>query len=64
MKTIIEENSSETITVVTDKNRLSISHLFKGPLPDEVRAVKVMILNKRQVRHLLPIAQRWLLDNA
>ncbi len=60
MKRIIEQNSSETITVVTDSNRLSIKQEFKGQLPDEINGCKVMILNRDEARRLLPILNQWL----
>ena len=59
MRQVIEQNSSETITVVTDKHRLAIATDFKGELPPNLSRHKVTILNKRQVRHLLPIASNW-----
>lgn len=60
MKTVIEENSSETITVVTDKDRLAIRQEFKGRLSPDINRYKVMILSRDEVRRLLPIANCWL----
>ena len=60
MKEVIENNSSETITVVTDKERLSIKQEFKGGLSPDINRYKVMILSKDEVRRLLPIANCWL----
>ena len=60
MKHTIEENSSETITVVTDDTRLSIKQEFKGGLSPDINRYKVMILSKDEVRRLLPIANCWL----
>lgn len=59
MKQNIQDNSSETITVVTDKDRLSIKQEFKG-LSADINRYKVMILNEDEVRRLLPIANAWL----
>ena len=58
-RNIIEQNSSETITVVTDKDRLAIKQEFKGSLPDETPRYKVMILNMDGARRLLPILNNW-----
>ena len=60
MRHIIENNGSKTITVVTDSNRLSIKQEFKGSLSPSINRYKVMILNKDEVRRLLPIAKAWL----
>lgn len=59
MKHTIEENSSETITVVTDKDRMGITQKFKG-LSGEFNQYKVMILNRDEARRLLPILNTWL----
>ena len=56
MKTQIENNGSETITVVTDDTRLAIKQEFKGSLSPDINRYKVMILSKDEVRRLLPIA--------
>ena len=60
MKQVIEQNSSETVTVVTDDTRLSIKQEFKGGLSPDINRYKVMILSKDEVRRLLPIANQWL----
>lgn len=60
MKRVIEQNSSETITVVTDKDRLSIKQEFRGGLSPDINCYKVMILSKDEVKRLLPIANCWL----
>lgn len=60
MKQTIENNSSESITVVTDNTRLSIVTEFKGRLPDDMVRYKVTILNKDQGRHVAPILNQWL----
>lgn len=60
MKQTIEDNSSESIIVVTDKDRLTIKQEFKGHLSPDINKYKVMILSKEEVRRLLPIANQWL----
>ena len=65
MKQVIEQNSSESITVVTStdpwgKDRLAIKQEFKGGLSGDINRYKVMILSKDEVRRLLPIANQWL----
>jgi len=60
MKQVIQNNSSESITVVTDKDRLAIKQEFKGSLSPDINRYKVMILSKDEVRRLLPIANCWL----
>ena len=59
MKHTIEQNSSESITVVTDDTRLSIKQEFKT-IPGGFNRYKVMILNRREARRLLPILKQWL----
>ena len=59
MKHTIEQNSSESITVVTDSDRLAIKTEFKGYLPDEMNRYKLTVLNKAQARRLLPILNQW-----
>ena len=59
MKHTIEQNSSESITVVTDLDRLAIKTEFKGYLPDEMNRYKLTVLNKAQARRLLPILNQW-----
>ncbi|MBA7685646.1 hypothetical protein ES703_94071 [subsurface metagenome] len=60
MKHTIQANSAETITVVTDEDRLVIKQEFKGSLSPDINRYKVMVLNKDEVRRLLPIANCWL----
>ena len=60
MKHTIQNDNSETITVVTDKNRLAIKQEFRGGLSPDINRYKVMILSKDEVRRLLPIANCWL----
>ena len=60
MRYIIEENSSEIITVITNKDNLSIKQEFKGHLPEEMLPYKIIVLNKQEVRRLKPILDRWL----
>jgi len=59
MKQVIEQNSSESITVVTDDARISITQRFKS-LPGGFLQYKTMILNRREARRLKPILDRWL----
>ena len=60
MEHIITDNSSETISVVTDETRFSLLHEFKGVLPPIFNQYKVTILNKQEVRRLLTIGNDWL----
>ena len=60
MRQVIQDNSSETITVITDEDRLAIKQEFKGQLSPDINRYKVMILSKEEVRRLLPIANCWL----
>ena len=62
MKHIIEENSSETISVITDPTRLSLKQEFRGRLPEELSDYKVLIFNENEVRRLVPILNNWLKD--
>ena len=57
---VLNNNSSETITVVTDKERFSITQEFKGQLPEHINRYKVMTLNKNEARRLQPILNTWL----
>ena len=59
MKHIIEDNSSETISVITDETRVAFKQEFKGPLPPEINRYKVTILSEEGVRHLAPILTSW-----
>lgn len=59
MNQIISDNSSERITIVTDKDRMGITQKFKG-LSGEFNQYKVMILNRDEARRLLPILNTWL----
>jgi len=63
MKYIIEENSSETISVITDPTRLSLKQEFRGRLPEELSDYKVLILNKKEASHLAYILNNWLKNN-
>jgi len=60
MKYIIEENSSETISVITDLTRLSLKQEFKGRLPEELSDYKVLVFNENEIRRLVPILNNWL----
>ncbi len=61
MKQVIEQNTSETITVVTDKDRLSIKQEFKGLIDHpSFNTCKVMILSRDEARRLLPILNQWI----
>jgi hypothetical protein len=59
MKHTIENNSAETITVVTDEHRLCITQRFKS-LPGGFNQYKTMIMNRDEVRRLAPIMNQWL----
>ena len=60
MRTVIEENGSEKLTVVTHPDSLSIVTEFKGRLPDEINRYKTTILNRDQYRRLQAIGNAWL----
>ena len=59
-KYIIEDNSSERITIITYPDNLSIKTEFKGGLPSSLPQYKLSVLNREEVRRLLPLAERWL----
>lgn len=59
MKQVIEQNSSESITIVTDDTKLVITKAFKS-LPGGFNQYKTMMLNRREARRLKPILDRWL----
>jgi len=63
MKYIIEENSSETISVITDPTRLSLKQEFRGRLPEELSDYKVLVFNENEIRRLVPILNNWLKNN-
>ena len=57
---VITDNSSERISVITDKERLSLKQEFKGRLPEELSDYKVIILNVQEARRLQGILNSWL----
>ncbi len=57
---IITNNSSERITVIPTVHNLAIKHEIKGELPEGFNQYKVTVLNREEVRRLLPIAHTWL----
>jgi len=59
MRQVISNDSSETITVVTDDTRLSIKQEFKS-LPSGFNQYKTMILNRENYRKLKAIGDPWL----
>jgi len=60
MKYTITDTSSETITIIPGEQRFSLKQEFKGRLPAELSDYKVIILNREEVRKLIPIAEKWL----
>ena len=59
MRHIVEDNSMEKVTVVTDDNRLSIVTECKGRLPDDMVRYKVTVLNKDLCRRIAPIINQF-----
>ena len=63
MKHIITDNSSGTISVITDPTRLSLKQEFRGRLPEELSDYKVLVFNENEIRRLVPILNNWLKNN-
>ena len=57
---IIQRNSSETISVITNETRVALKQEFRGRLPEELPAYKVIILNRQEVEYLVAILRNWL----
>ena len=57
---IIQQNSSEIISVITNETRVALKQEFRGQLPEELPAYKVIILNRQEAEYLVAILKNWL----
>ena len=57
---IITDNSSERISVITDETTASLKQEFKGQLPEEIPAYKIIILNRQEAEYFVAILRNWL----